>query len=103
MNHKPARYHDLKTWPPYFEHVKKGRKTFEFRKNDRGFEVGDIVILREWLPTEQKYTGRVVSKRIEYLIEDETLIPSEYCIFSLGPTLIGEHSNKYTEQAGEEQ
>jgi hypothetical protein len=42
--------HELKTWPEYFEAVARGEKTFEVRKNDRGFTKGDLLILRKWLP-----------------------------------------------------
>lgn len=42
--------HDLKTWPPYFQEVHIGRKNFEVRKNDRGFQQFDILNLREFVP-----------------------------------------------------
>lgn len=42
--------HELKTWPQYFCRVADGTKTFEVRKNDRGFQPGDEVILKEWDP-----------------------------------------------------
>lgn len=37
--------HKLKTWPVYFDAVKRGEKTFEGRRNDRGFQRGDHVVL----------------------------------------------------------
>jgi hypothetical protein len=40
--------HELKTSPEYFKAVRDGIKTFEVRKNDRGFSVGDILVLREF-------------------------------------------------------
>lgn len=42
--------HYLKTWPEVFEKVLSGEKTFEVRKNDRDFRVGDLVKLNEFNP-----------------------------------------------------
>jgi hypothetical protein len=42
--------HELKIWPVYYQAVKSGQKTFELRNNDRGFQKGDRVILREFDP-----------------------------------------------------
>lgn len=62
--------HELKTWPDYFERVENGSKTFEIRRNDRGFQAGDTLRLREYDPagdhdecadehcTTRRYTGR---------------------------------------------
>lgn len=37
--------HTLKAWPQYFDAVACGDKTFEGRKNDRGFQKGDLLQL----------------------------------------------------------
>lgn len=42
--------HHLKIWPQYYEAVRDGRKTFEIRKNDRGFQAGDMVELKWFDP-----------------------------------------------------
>ena len=42
--------HELKIWPQYYARVADGSKTFEVRDNDRGFQPGDTVVLREWDP-----------------------------------------------------
>jgi len=38
--------HVLKTWQPYWEAVASGAKPFEVRRDDRGFQRGDILVLR---------------------------------------------------------
>jgi uncharacterized protein YqfB (UPF0267 family) len=40
--------HNLKCWTEYYQMIEKGLKTFELRKNDRDFRVGDILRLHEW-------------------------------------------------------
>jgi ASC-1-like (ASCH) protein len=40
--------HELKIYPKYFEDVILGKKTFEIRKNDRKYCVGDVLLLKEW-------------------------------------------------------
>lgn len=44
--------HELKTNPDVFDAVACGAKSFEIRKNDRDFQVGDMLILRK-----TKHTG----------------------------------------------
>jgi hypothetical protein len=67
--------HELKTWPEYFQAVWDCRKTFEVRKDDRGFRVGDRLLLREWSP-EGGYTGRQLTARVRYVLADfEGLAP----------------------------
>lgn len=56
--------HDLKLWPEFFDDVQSGKRSFELRKNDRGYQVGDVLLLREWEPNTATYSGRQISKRI---------------------------------------
>lgn len=62
-------HHHLKTWPQYFEAVSSGEKTFEVRKNDRNFKVGDILHLDEWCPSQAEYLGRSVARRVTYITD----------------------------------
>ena len=50
--------HELKTNRPHFGLIRDGLKCWELRRNDRGFEVGDLLWLREYDPTENDYTDR---------------------------------------------
>ena len=60
--------HRLKTWPVLFADIEYGVKTFEIRKNDRNFKVGDYLILEEFEPTTQKYSGNSITVKITYTI-----------------------------------
>jgi len=75
--------HTLKTWPEPFRAVVDGRKTWEFRKNDRDFREGDIVRLGEWDPTTEEYTCRSSSHQVGYILTSGFGLPEGYCIFSL--------------------
>ena len=71
-----------KIWPEYFEKVKSGEKNFEFRKDEDGVKVGDVLILEEWIPETKKYTGRSVRRTARYVIrnaQDWGLMPN-FCI-----------------------
>lgn len=47
--------HELKLDIKYFDDVKSGKKNFEIRKNDRDFQVGDILELKAWTNDTEKY------------------------------------------------
>jgi hypothetical protein len=74
--------HELKTWPREFRAVARGQKAFEVRKNDRGFETDDIVILREFVPP------HLVGERMEGS-EFRYEQPGFTCRAPLGPFRIG--------------
>lgn len=57
--------HELKILPKWFEDVCAQKKTFEIRKNDRDYNVGDTLILKEWY--RGKYTGREVKRTVSYI------------------------------------
>ena len=63
-------FHDLKIWPEYFQAVKDGSKPFEVREvRDRNFQVGDVLVLHEWRPDTEAYTGECVNRRVTYVLE----------------------------------
>lgn len=59
--------HDLKTVPPYFSDVMSGIKTFEVRKNDRDYQVGDTLRLFEW--DGERHTGNAVKAHVMYITD----------------------------------
>lgn len=61
--------HLLKILHEYFEEVVKETKPFEVRKNDRGFKLDDILILAEYSISIQSFTGRVIEKKVTYILE----------------------------------
>ena len=63
--------HELKIRSEYFEAVCKGKKTFEVRKNDRPFHVGDLLGLNEIdFRNGTRYTGRAIVVRVTYILND---------------------------------
>lgn len=56
-----------KIWPEYFEQVLKGEKTYELRLADWKIMSGDTLVLQEWDPKTQKYTGREISKKVGFV------------------------------------
>ena len=82
--------HQLKIWPQYYCRVADGTKTFEIRKNDRAFQSGDTVVLREWNPNPQNSTtdspkGYTDSKALKFRIGYIHYLNSNDVIFSLLP------------------
>lgn len=73
-----ATTHELKTWPEFWDAVSSGEKKFEVRKNDRGFQKGDLLILMKYDPKKGRdgdYVRHItdnspyrVEKRIKYVL-----------------------------------
>lgn len=78
--------HELKILPKDYKAVWYGEKTFEVRKDDRDFKIGDILILKEYENGE--YTGKQCHATISYILgrnEDEKqFVPEGYVILALG-------------------
>jgi hypothetical protein len=63
------REHELKTWPQPFQALLDGSKTFELRRADRDFRVDDLLILCEWDPGAEAYTGRRCRFYVAYVTD----------------------------------
>ena len=60
--------HELKILPLYFQAVWDGIKTFELRKDDRDYQRGDILVLKEW--DGKEYTGSALCVKVTYILQD---------------------------------
>lgn len=91
-----GKIHELKIWPSGFEAILAGEQTFEYRRNDRDFAVGDVVVLTEWDPANHRhrssiggltvyggYTGRQIRARISYKLEGTFGVPPGYAVLAL--------------------
>jgi hypothetical protein len=105
--------HELKTINPFFTDIMKKVKNFEIRKNDRDFKIGDILVLKEFIPCEEcdgtgiliwdpygyhekddcrckttktplgTYTGNTVLKTISYILDEHDGLEDGYIIMGL--------------------
>jgi hypothetical protein len=76
--------HELKCWPEYFTEIQKRSKTFEIRRNDREFALGDTLILKEWIPDKQCFSGKFVERKVTYVFpEGHFGLDKKYIIMSI--------------------
>lgn len=64
---KGAMIHELKIKPEYFKAVESGMKKFEIRKNDRDYNLHDLLILQEY--KNGKFTGNKCSVIVTYITD----------------------------------
>lgn len=60
--------HGLKTWDEFMMDIATGKKPFEVRKNDRGYSVGDVLLLNGWNQNKEVHTGRVIEAEVTYIL-----------------------------------
>jgi hypothetical protein len=78
--------HRLKTWPVFFHGLVDGTKTAEVRQNDRGFQKGDVLVLREFNAETDDYTGRVELRTVSRVDELRLVMGREgYVLLSFAP------------------
>lgn len=76
--------HELKTWHEPFEAISCGAKTFEFRKDDRKYRVGDVLRLREFDALDATYSGRELEAQVTYVLGGGGFgIPDGYVCMSI--------------------
>lgn len=75
-------HHYLKTVNPFFMDVYHGVKTFEVRKNDRNYQVGDVLHLQEFIPPET-YTGREIDAEVVYLLDNPSYCKEGHVVMGI--------------------
>lgn len=106
--------HDLKCWPAEFAAIERGENLHEIRRADRPYAVGDVLVLREWVPAHEgectystltepwrckccgrkwdeplpgHYTGRVLDRVVTHLTPGGAWrLPPDLCVMSIAST-----------------
>ena len=79
----PSKRHNLKCWPGFFQAMLDGLKTFDYRKNDRNFQVGDTTVQKEYDPLGRAFTGRLLQGDIKFIVTEAPGLPKGYCVMQL--------------------
>lgn len=92
--------HEVKILPEFFSAIARGEKTFEVRKKDRPYAVGDYLAMNEFVTNEQSerhvytqgeyrlvddgyYTGKCMIQKIIYILDDPRYCAEGTIILSL--------------------
>jgi ASC-1-like (ASCH) protein len=77
------KHHVLKIENKFINFITSGAKTFEFRKNDRDYKIGDIVSFYE--PKLNETYESIGPYIIEYILtqQDFKMVPEGWVIFSI--------------------
>lgn len=87
MNHLPSetaagqKVHSIRLAKTYFNDVASGKKSFELRKNDREYKVGDMLEMLEF--ADGRNTGRIIQAEVVYMLEGYTGLEEGYCILGI--------------------
>ena len=94
---RERKIHDLKCWPRDFEAIRAGTKLHEARKDDREYEVGDILRLHEWMPDDPdacdwtsggekirgQYTKRTFDVLVTHITRGQYGLPPDLAVMSI--------------------
>ena len=85
--------HELKIYTDFFNAVISGKKTFEIRKNDRNYKVGDMLALNEW--DWNAYTGNSCLVYVDFIIESPEYVKEGMVIMSIKPCTVYKHTEPF--------
>ena len=75
--------HEVKCCPEYFAALKSGIKTFEVRKKDRPYQVGDILALNEFAPFEYEFSSEEMRERFSRTVNDVGRYSGDCLLFKI--------------------
>ena len=73
--------HEVKLATSWWADIVSGKKRFELRKNDRGYKVGDKLLMQEYAAG--AYTGRSILADITYTLEEYSGLAEGYAILGI--------------------
>ena len=89
---RTGRTHVVKHWPKYHRSVVSGETTSQLRKDDRDYQIGDEMLMREYNSELDIYTGSTCRVLITDALRGiEGLMPG-YCLLS---TFIGPDATRH--------
>lgn len=68
--------HEVKCWPAYFDAIERGEKTFDVRRDDRGYQKGDVLELYRYKighgyctdPIDPLHRRKSIRRRISWIL-----------------------------------
>jgi hypothetical protein len=76
--------HVIKTWDECMMDIATHKKTFEVRKNDRGYDVGDILLMQGFDKEKKKYTSKSLEAEVTYILHGGQFgIQEGYCVMGI--------------------
>lgn len=79
--------HHLKIYSKYFEGIIEDdpnkRKTLEIRRNDRGYQVGDKLMLNEFSFEKAEFTNRWALVQVTHCLSGKPYVPDGYVAMSI--------------------
>lgn len=64
---------EKKATPEMFDSILSGKRNIDIRLDRFECKPGDILILREWNPKKEEYTGRKLEKKVTFILKSKDL------------------------------
>jgi hypothetical protein len=78
--------HKVKCWPTHFKPMASGEKNNSRRRLDRDYRPGDTIVIQEWKPVDEIYTGLELLYIITHIEYGGNFgMAKQFCILSLKP------------------